>query len=436
MHSETVLHRRHGAGKVYCIDCAPMHTGECCGAACMWSKEHDTCGVARKRPVSLSKQKKRGLIMRYAAGFLLASAIATAPLGLVHAEDEDGIHVGGAVRFQYSFEDYDRDNRTRGGDIDLDTFRINLDGSIGNVILSAEWRYYQYMQVIHHAWVGYDFSEAWQLRAGIQQVPFGVRPFNSHNFFFSTAYYVGLEDDYDFGLVADGDLGPIGVQLGFFKNDEQGGIDGFVDNRSDRYSYDVVGFRAPGEGTFADPTNPIAESNTGSLRATVDVAGTEFGLSGLYGGLKGPTRSAGDYQAYAAHMNGNYGPVNVMLQVADYEYDLDSGAERLAVGAYSFFDTIPSEALIYTANFAYNIDMQLGPITAIQLYNDYSLMTEKTPDTEDTQMNVTGFSVVAGGVFAYFDFIVAQNQPFIGGTLEGDTDDWNSRFNINVGYYF
>lgn len=375
--------------------------------------------------------------------FALAAAV-MAPVASVQAEDEDGIHVGGAVRFQYSFEDYVPQNRNRGGDLDMDTFRINLDGTIGNVILSAEWRYYQYMQVIHHAWVGYDFSDAWQGRVGVQQVPFGVRPYNSHNFFFSTAYYVGLEDDYDFGVVADGDLGPLGLQIGFFKNDELGGVDGFLSStsRNERYSYDVIGERAPGEGIFAgdgtglDVNNPLGESNTGSLRVTYDAAGTEVGLSGLYGTLKSPTGSAGDYQAYAAHLNGNYGPVNVMLQAADYEYDLDSGNERLAVGAYAFFDSIPAEATIYTANLAYNIDTQIGPITAIQLYNDYSLMTDKSLDLRDTQMNVTGFSVVAGGVFAYFDFIVARNQPFIGGTLAGNSTDWNSRFNINVGYYF
>ena len=369
---------------------------------------------------------------------MIAAAIATATGGVQAEEKEDGISVGGAVRFQYSFEDYVPQNRNRGGDLDLDTFRINLDGSVGDVILSAEWRYYQYMEVIHHAWVGYDFSDSWQGRIGIQQVPFGVRPYNSHNFFFSSAYYVGLEDDYDFGAVADGDLGPIGLQIGFFKNDEQGGLDGFVDNRTDRYSYDVIldgTSLADADGDGAIDAS-IGEKNTFSLRGTVDLAGTELGLSGLHGGLEGRGGSAGDYTAYAAHLNGNYGPVNVMLQVADYEYDLDSGNEVLGVGAYSFRDSIPGEATIYTANVAYNVDVSIGPISAVQFYNDYSLVTDKSQDLEDTTMNVTGFSVVAGAVFAYFDFIVAQNQPFIGGSMVGDTDDWNSRFNVNVGYYF
>ena len=51
-----------------------------------------------------------------------------------------------------------------------------------------------------------------------------------------------------------------------FSNDELGGVDGYVDNRSDRYSYDVVGFRNVGDGIYAEPTNPIGEYNTFSGR--------------------------------------------------------------------------------------------------------------------------------------------------------------------------
>ena len=72
-----------------------------------------------------------------------------------------------------------------------------------------------------------------------------------------------------------------------------------------------------------------------------------------------------------------------------------------------------------------------------RLYNDYNVMTDKSGDrNEDTVMNVTGVAVSAGGIYAYFDLIAAKNQPFIGGSMVGNADDWNTRFNINIGYYF
>jgi hypothetical protein len=373
------------------------------------------------------------------------SLAATAPVALA-AEDE-GIDFGGAVRFQYSYEDYDEGNENRGGDIDLDTFRLNVDGTVGDVILSGEWRYYQYMEVIHHAWVGYDFNENWQGQAGITKVPFGNMPYNSHSFFFSSNYYLGLEDDYDAGLKALFEKGPWDVQFAFFKNDELGGVDGYVSDRSDRYSYDVVAERDPADGTFDDPSDPghagseVGETNTFVARVAhtlthSDTASTEIGFSTLYGALHDDVDDVGDYNAAAIHLNGTYGPWNIQLQATQYEYDMDSGAERMAVGAYAFYDTIAAEATTYTANVAYSMPVSWGPVTNLTFYNDYSLVTDKSADLADTTMNVTGMAVSAGGVYAYFDYIVAENQPFIGGTMDSTGSESANRFNINVGYYF
>lgn len=102
------------------------------------------------------------------------------------------IKIGGAVRFQYSYEDYDEDNKDRGGDFDFETFRLDVNGSIGDVTLSAQYRWFQYMDVIHHAYVGYQFSDNWEGQVGITQVPFGNLSFNSNSFFFSSGYCVIL----------------------------------------------------------------------------------------------------------------------------------------------------------------------------------------------------------------------------------------------------
>lgn len=63
------------------------------------------------------------------------------------------------------------------------------------------------------------------------------------------------------------------------------------------------------------------------------------------------------------------------------------------------------------------------------------MITNKSADLDDTWMNVLGVAVSAGGLYTYFDFVTAENQPFIGGTM-GDNGDTENRFNINVGYYF
>ncbi len=360
------------------------------------------------------------------------------------AEDEsavDGIKVGGAVRFQYSNEQYRAGNRKRGGDLDFDIFRLNLDGSIGGVNLSAEWRWFQYMNAVHHAWVGYDFTEKGQGLAGIHKVPFGILPYNSHNFFFSSNYYVGLEDDYDAGIKYLHKQGPWDLRLGFYLNDEQGGVDGFVDNRADRYSYDVVGYRVPGEGIYDDPANELAENNTWNARLAYtfgisDELDIEVGLSGQYGLLNDGSDNVGSHDAFAVHLVANYGRWNLQLQAATYEYDVDAGAELMAVGAYSFFDTIPAKANTYTANLAYSLPVSWGPISNLTFYDDYSLVTSKSARLDDTWMNVLGVAVTAGGLYTYIDYVLAENQPFIGGSMGSNSGENRSRFNINFGYYF
>lgn len=353
---------------------------------------------------------------------------------------EDHIDVGGAVRFQYSWEDYDEGNRDRAGDLDLDTVRINFDGEVSGITLSAELRYYQYMEVIHHAWLGYQINPEWQGRLGISQVPFGNLPYNSHSFFFSSNYYLGLEDDYDFGLQFRYEGDRLNSQIALFKNDEQGGIDGYVDNRSDRYSYDIVGARDPDEGNVDEPSRELAESNTLVWRVAGDLdpgePRSELGFSVLSGQLSDDSeQDSGDYHALALHMDNDYGPWNVQLTTGHYRYDVDDGAERMVVGAYSFFDSIASEADFHSANLSYTWKAPIAGVDSLTFYSDNSVVSEKSGNLPDTRMHVLGVALSKGKLYTYFDFIVAKNQPFIGGSMAGDSAT-TRRFNINFGFYF
>ena len=353
----------------------------------------------------------------------------------------DGITVGGAIRTNFSHTSYDDGNKNRGGDFDFDIFRLNLNGSIGDVLLSAEIRIFDYMTAVKSAYVGYQFSDYWQAQAGITQVPFGNWPYNSHNYFFSANYYLGLEDDYDLGVMLRRRLADNWqLDVGFFKNDELGGVDGYVDSRADRYSYDIVGSRSPDEGIYDDPARALGEYNTFAGRFAYhfqhsNQLSTEVGISALAGGLHDGERRAGDYNAWALHLNSNYQRWNLQLQYSQYRYDIDD-SNRIAVGAYAFYDSIAAEASSATANIAYSLPLQWGPVTTLQFYNDFSLVYDKSDQSANTMMNVTGVSVAAGGLFTYFDLVHARNMPFIGSSMAANSNETERRFNINVGYYF
>lgn len=363
--------------------------------------------------------------------------------------EESQVKIGGAVRLQYSHNSHDTGNRERGGDLDFDLFRLNFDGKISDITMSAEWRWYQYMNVVHHAWLGYAFDETNSIKLGVQQVPFGVLPYSANNFFFSSNFYTGLEDDYDTGINYQYDNKGWDLDLGYFFNDELGGIDGYVDNRSDRYSYDVVGIRTSGEGTFDKPSAEIAEANSFNARLAYkfnisETLNVELGASGQYGDIqdkvKNPDnsysfKSIGSRYAFASHLVVNLDRWNLKMQATRYEYDLDSNAEIVAVGAFSFYDSMPAEANSYTANLAYSLPVNMKSISNLTFYNDYSVINEKSGDLKDTWMNVTGVMITSGALYTYVDFMTAENQPFIGGSLAGD-GDIQHRLNINLGYYF
>ncbi|MBC54259.1 MAG: hypothetical protein CMQ34_10555 [Gammaproteobacteria bacterium] len=356
-------------------------------------------------------------------------------------EQRDGVRVGGAVRTNFSHTSYGEGNKDRGGDLQFDIFRLNLHGAIGEVSLDAEIRFFDYMTAVKYAYVGYQFHEDWQVQAGITPVPFGNKPYNSHNYFFSTNYYIGLEDDHDLGLVFKRQLRDNWrLDLGFLKNDELGGVDGYVSDRSDRYSYDVVGYRPPGEGLYDAPSRALGEYNTLAGRFAYhiqhrDGVSTELGLSVLDGGLHDGQNRAGNYNAWAMHVDSQMGRWHAQLQHGEYQYRVDN-AEQLAVGAYAFYDTIAADAKTSTFNLAYSVPVTWGPVTGLQFYNNYGLIHDKVDGTANTMMNVTGVSVAAGGLFTYFDLVHARNQPFIGGSIAGDSSDTERRFNINIGYYF
>lgn len=353
---------------------------------------------------------------------------------------ESGIKVGGAIRVNYSTNSYDEDTKNRGGDLDFDVFRFNFSGEIADIGLNAEIRFFDYMTAVKYAYLDYDVTPQWQAQLGLTQVPFGNDPYNSHSFFMSPNYYLGLEDDYDMGLVMRRHVADNWqLDLGFFKNDELGGVDGYVEDRTDRYSIDIVGVRANDEGIYDEPAAKLGEHNTFVARYAYHVdhtaGSTAIGVSALSGGLHDGQYSAGDYHAWAFHINSNIGNWNLQFQHSQYDYQIDA-SQRIAIAANATYDTMPTEATSTSANIAYNLSVNYGPITHLQLYNDFGTIYNKSDDSANSWMNITGVAVTAGPIFSYIDLVHAKNQPFVGGTLSGHSDDVERRFNINIGYYF
>ncbi len=348
------------------------------------------------------------------------------------------ISIGGALRVNYSNADFSDQKKDRGGDLSFDIFRLDVNGQYNDILISAQYRWYSYMDVIHHGWIGYNFTDNLQGQLGLTKVPFGLLPYASHNFWFGVPYYVGLEDDYDMGAKLLYKDGPLDIQFAFFKNGDLGSS-----GDTERYSFDVI--NSGGLSTSNE------EDNQFNLRLAYtfdhgDLGNTELGFSGEWGMLYNTeTEDHGDHWAAAVHLNGHYGPFNLMLEAARYEYDPENpdGADDdiIQMGAFCSKYEVAAKGNLYVANLSYDLPVDFGPVKKLTFYNDYSMLDKDAGDGDNSHINTLGCMVSAGPVYTYIDFIMGRNMVWLGSEAtqplgNGKDDDWHMLFNVNVGYYF
>lgn len=355
---------------------------------------------------------------------------------MVTKAEKPSINIGGALRFNYRDASFNDSQKAKGGDGLFDIFRLNVDGKYNDLIISAEYRWYSYMNVIHHGWVGYDFTPTTQGQLGITKVPFGLLPYASHNYWFGVPYYVGLADDYDMGAKLKYTPGPWDLQLAFFKNGEWGSP-----GNLDRYSFDVV--------TVGDQQNEETNTLNARLAYTFKPAkdtSIEVGLSGMFGQLYNNTTDGfGTRWAAGPHVKAKFGQFGVEMEAVRYQYDPDNPAgvsdDSVLLGAFASSYLVASEATVLVGNLSYDVPVAWGPVTGLQFYNDFSVSMKERSDWEDSYINTLGCLISSGPVYTYVDLIMGKNMVWLGGPsdalAQGDPDaEWTAMFNVNVGYYF
>lgn len=395
---------------------------------------------------------------------LLISGIDTE--AIAQSDDEPSLHVGGAVRYNMLLTSYESDIDANSSQFTFDTWRINAVYDNPNGIgLNFEYRFYPTFgtHFVKQGWLEYDFSETVQGQLGVTQVPFGNLQYNSHNWWFSLPYYVGLEDDHDMGIKFTRTTDNWQWDFAYFFQAEpegpsNGGNSNFGVGGAGRYSYDVI----PGQNTS------LTERNQFNVRGAYQIGSSELGASVQYGQLYNSAQDDFDNQfAVSVHGDFNSGNFNIKPQFAYYTMDAtDNAGDELStvfMGAYGIPYEVSTEAWIATLGIAYSHDVEWGPITNLNFYNDFSYMentvgegttlraTGSTLTLDDnfqpTLQNITGVLVSAGPVFTYFDIAQGIDQPWLTdnfgvGVGPGHEDlglgdsEYNIRFNINIGFYF
>lgn len=384
---------------------------------------------------------------------------------------EDYLRIGGAVRFNFLYTYYEGKSSPLGtayrNEMTWDTWRLNVEAQNNGILLSFEYRFYPSFNThfIQHGWFGYNFSDHDQLQVGVTQVPFGNLKYASHSWWFQTPYYVGLEDDYDMGIKWHRRTEKWDLHLAYFLLAEPRGTSdiAYGPYSAARYSYDVVPV----------PEESNIEQNQFNLRLVRNYNATKFGISLQRTGIfNQKTENLGNQIAGSIHLDGTYGQWKVNTEYIYYTYtnvenDLGQSLKVVQMGAYGFgtYD-VATEASMYVFGLSYSIPVEWGPITNITVYDDYTYMQKHNTmeinglelNFQPTQQNVLGALFTAGSIYTYVDLAMGKNHPWItsdfGGpdlgagnpevfnepvsdiNLPNKSPDWNTRFNINIGYYF
>ncbi len=363
----------------------------------------------------------------------------------IKAQEKPEIKMGGALRFNYNSSSWKKNQSERGGDFGFDVFRLNAKAAYKGLKLNAEYRFYSSGfggGMLKQGWVQYDFQDNSKFQLGLTQVPFGITTYNSNSWFFSLNYYVGLEDDHDMGLKYSRSNDKWDLDLAFFKNAEENTFGNLSDVDNSRYAYDV--------GSLGDGSYRNKELNQFNAKVNYKFGKSlksKFGASLQYGALLNlDTEDIGNRNAFAVHYEATYNKWNLKAQFTNYTYNpeapIGESDDMIAMTAYGAPYMVASQASIFTIGLNHTFPVEWGPISSVMVYNDFGYMDKKLDDFEDTMMNDFGFLLTAGSIYTYIDFASGKNQPWLGnewtyGLASGNPDaDWETRFNINIGYYF
>jgi hypothetical protein len=362
-------------------------------------------------------------------------------------DSEDFLQVGGALRFNLLHRDFEGGTDANSTQFTFDTWRINILAEHSGVGINFEYRFYPTFNThfIKQGWFEHGVTDKTTVQVGVTQVPFGNLQYNSHNWWFQGPYYVGLEDDHDMGIKVIHKEEKWDLMVAYFIQPEPSGpANGeasFGIGGSGRYSYDMI----PTEG-FSNQ-----EKQQGNIRYSRLLShgngSTEIGGSVMYGGIyNSALDDFSDRSALAFHWDGNYGNWNILGQFTYYNFNAlnDDGtdAELINVGAYGIPYDIASEAAMYSLGIAYSWNVDFGPVSNLTFYDDYTFMDKANSSFNESHQNVLGMLATVGNMFIYFDLASGLNHPWLtsdfGVGMDAGVDDprFNSRFNINIGYYF
>ena len=148
-------------------------------------------------------------------------------------------------------------------------------------------------------------------------------------------------------------------------------------------------------------------------------------------------------------MINTWGNLKLATQLTRYKYDVDAaqplGTDQLVqFGAYDFPSTAAAEAWIPAISLSYTYATDgIDWLDYVVPYVEYSSIVKDANGFNDSDLFMLGMAWANDGWYIYTDLAYSNGNEFVGwdaafgDRLGANADDqWQTRFNINFGYYF
>ena len=354
------------------------------------------------------------------------------PIDMLNTTDYFGI----TTMFYYNYRNWVTGDNATKGSFRFDSFRIWAQTDVDKRFFAAvQYRFYEGWDMATHLYVGFNINKKNKLKLGQTSVPFGYgyQPFDDWG---NIAYYVGLQDDYDYGLTWAGTYGIFRIDAGFFKNQQ------FSSSNPGRYDADIFS----GD-VSSDYLIPVAKKNeeVNQFNGRLEVCPTgnnwnmNAGLSGMYGQLYNiTTDKKGDRLATAVHFGLSWKNLHFNVQETWYKYTQalpDSATQDMNdfinVSSWNFAYEIPSETNIFTTSAAYDI---IGE--KLTVHANYSYLWGGTAQAP-SQLLTVGVRTLWDTFEVYAETRYGVNDPQLSGNASGYGRDAGSYdFRVDVRFFY
>ncbi len=325
---------------------------------------------------------------------------------------------GFTTMFRYTYKNWITGNNKTKGNMYFDSFRIWAQTDVDKKFFGAfQYRFYEGWRTPLYLYMGYNIDENNKLQLGQTWVPFGIdyQPFDDWG---NLAYYVGLQDDYDYGVTWNGNFDVFDIYVGFFKNQQ------LSSSSTHRYDSDIYsGNKNTGDLILVPKQNQ--EVNQLNLRLAFKPSGNnwdaEIGISGMAGQIYNETTDEnGSRYAGAIHAILNMGIFHYTVQGTWYNYSQvlpdtvpSSYHDFINVSSWNFAYEIPTKANVFTTSASVDI---IGE--KLSIYTNYSYLWGGTSETS-SQLITGGISTLWDSFEVYAETYYGVNDPQFSGKASG-----------------